>query len=187
MALAYPVLLAVGLGLVLGGRLGALAELPLRTSWLFLAALSLQVVAFPFAVLPWSTNENIASALWIVSYALLLVAAVLNRRIVGVPFVTVGMLLNLLAILANHGTMPVRYSAMTEAGRTDVLQANSTAMADPSLPWLIDRWAAPEWIPLANVFSVGDVVIAIGAFVLVLAAMGVRLPQLPARRSESAR
>lgn len=187
MSLAYPVLLAVGLGLVLGGRLGALAELPLRTPWLFLAALALQVVAFPFTVLPWTTNESAASALWIASYALLLVAAVLNRRIVGVPIVTLGMLLNLVAILANHGTMPVRYSAMHEAGRTDVLQANSTAMADPSLPWLVDRWAAPEWIPLANVFSVGDVVIAVGAFVLVLAAMGVRPRQLLLSRSDSVR
>ena len=44
-------------------------------------------------------------------------------------------------------------------------QANSTASSDPSLPWLVDRWAAPDWLPLANVFSVGDVVIAVGAFV----------------------
>ena len=44
------------------------------------------------------------------------------------------------------------------------------------MPWLIDRWAAPDWIPLANVFSVGDVIIALGAFVVVLAGMRVRLP-----------
>jgi Family of unknown function (DUF5317) len=183
MSLAYPVVLAVGLGLVLGGRLGALAELPLRAPWLFLAALALQVVAFPFAVLPWTTSERAASALWIASYAVLLLAAVLNRRIVGVPVVTVGMVANLVAILANSGTMPVRHSAMQEAGRTDLLRANSTAMADPSLPWLVDRWAAPEWLPLANVFSVGDVVIAVGAMVIVLAGMGVKVRAL---RSEGA-
>jgi hypothetical protein len=45
----------------------------------------------------------------------------------------------------------------------------------------VDRWAAPDWLPLANVFSVGDVVIALGAFVIVLAGMGVRLRrELPA-------
>jgi hypothetical protein len=74
--------------------------------------------------------------------------------------------------------MPVRLEAMQDAGRVDVVRANSTALTDPSLPWLVDRWAAPDWIPLANVFSVGDVVIAVGAFVLVLAAMGVRPPRL---------
>jgi hypothetical protein len=181
MALAFPVLLAVGAGLVLGGRLDALAELSLRAPWLFLAAIALQLVAFPVAFLPWTTEETLASVLWVASYGLLVVAAVLNRHVTGVPVVALGMGLNLVAILANHGTMPVTYEAMRAAGRSEAVQANSTATSDPSLPWLVDRWAAPDWIPFANVFSVGDVVIAVGAFVLVLAAMGVRVPWSTAR------
>ena len=176
MSLVFPVLLAVGLGLLLGGRLAALAELDLRAPWLFLAAIALQVVAFPVGALPWSTDESLAIALWLASYALLVFAAVLNRRIAGVPVVAVGMGLNLAAILANRGTMPVRYEAMRDAGRTAAVHANSSALSHPHLPWLVDRWAAPAWIPLANVFSVGDVVIALGAFVVVLVGMQVRLP-----------
>jgi hypothetical protein len=176
--LAFPVLVALALGLALGGSLARLAELRLRAPWLFLAAILLQVAAFPVEGLPWRTHETAASVLWVASYALLVVAAVLNRRIAGVPVVAAGMLLNLVAILANRGTMPVGYEAMRDAGRSAVTQANSTAMSDPSLPWLVDRWAAPEWVPLANVYSVGDVVIAGGAFVIVLAAMGVRRPAL---------
>jgi hypothetical protein len=65
---------------------------------------------------------------------------------------------------------------MHDAGRTAVTQANSKALPDPSFPWLIDRWAAPDWLPLANVYSIGDVVIAVGTFVIVLGAMGVRRP-----------
>ena len=185
MALAFPVLLAAGLGLALGGSLGRVAETRLRAPWLFLAAVGLQVVAFPVAGLPWRTHETVASALWIASYGLLVVAAILNRRLTGVRVVAAGMVLNLTAILANRGTMPVRLEAMHDAGRTAVTQTNSTALPDPSLPWLIDRWAAPEWIPLANVYSVGDVVIAVGAFVIVLAAMGVQLPAIlrPTRRA----
>ena len=119
--------------------------------------------------------------LWVISYGLLVVAAVLNRRIIGVPIVATGMALNLAAVLANRGTMPVRLSAMHDARRIGAVQANSTAMSDPNLPWLVDRWAAPDWIPLANVFSVGDVVIAVGTVVIVLAGMGVRIPRMPAR------
>jgi len=52
-------------------------------------------------------------------------------------------------------------------------------MTDPSLPWLVDRWAAPDWLPFANVFSAGDVVIALGAFVIVLAGMGVQRQARP--------
>ena len=180
MVTRVPVLLALGARSRARWRLGALAELTLRAPWLFLAAIGLQLVAFPVAGLPWQTHETAASVLWVVSYGLLVVAAALNRRITGVPVVAARMLLNLVAILANRGTMPVSYEAMRpRAGRSAVTQANSTAMSDPSLPWLVDRWAAPDWLPLANVFSVGDVVIAVGAFVIVLAAMGVQRPTGP--------
>jgi hypothetical protein len=187
MSLVYPLVAGVGLGLLLGGRLGALAELPIRSTWLFFAAFGLQVVAFPFAVLPWTTSQHVATPLWVVSYGFLLAGAVLNRHIVGVPVVAVGVTLNLVAILANHGTMPVLYSAMHQAGRSDVQEANSTALTDPSLPWLVDRWAAPDWVPLANVFSVGDVVIALGAVVIVLAGMGVRVPRVARTSPEAGR
>ena len=186
MSLAFPVLVAVGLGLVLGGSVGRLADLPLRAPWLFLSAVALQVVAFPVGVLPWGTREAVASVLWVASYGLLLAAAVLNRRLTGVPIVALGMLLNLAAILANRGTMPVRVEAMHDAGRVAVTQANSTALAEPALPWLVDRWAAPHWIPLANVFSVGDVLVAVGAVVIVLAGMGVQPQRLLVRRDASA-
>jgi hypothetical protein len=186
MSLAFPVLVAVGLGLVLGGSLTRLADLPLRAPWLFLSAVALQVVAFPVGFLPWRTHEAAASVLWVASYGLLLAAAILNRRLTGVPIVALGMLLNLAAILANRGTMPVRIEAMHDAGRVAVTQANSTALADPALPWLVDRWAAPDWIPLANVFSVGDVVIAVGAAVIVLAGMGAQPQRLLVRRRANA-
>jgi Family of unknown function (DUF5317) len=180
-ALALPVLVAVALGLVLGGRLGNLARIELRWTGLFFAAIGLQLVAFPLAVAPWRTPETLASVLWVASYGLLVVAAVRNRRLTGVPIIAAGMALNLSAILANRGTMPVRLAAMHEAGRTDAVQANSAALSDPSFAWLVDRWAAPDWVPLANVFSIGDVVIALGAMVIVLAGMGVRIPRVAAR------
>jgi hypothetical protein len=185
-SLAFPVLAAVGLGLVLGGSVGRLADLPLRAPWLFLSAIVLQDLAIPVGILPWRTHEAVATVLWVASYGLLLVAAVLNRRLTGVPIVALGMLLNLAAILANRGTMPVRIEAMHAAGRVAATQANSTALADPALPWLVDRWAAPNWIPLANVFSVGDVVIAVGAVVIVLAGMGVQPQRLLVGRDANA-
>ena len=178
MSLAFPVIGALALGLVLGGRLGNLAELRLRASWLFLVAIALQVVAFPFAFLPWRMDAGIASVLWLTSYGFLIVGAFVNRRVTGVPIVALGICMNVAAVVANGGTMPVSYSAMHNAGRTAVTQTNSTAAADPRLEWLVDRWAAPEWIPLANVFSIGDVVIAAGSVVIVLCAMGVRIPRL---------
>ena len=72
--------------------------------------------------------------------------------------------------------MPVLPEAMRAAGGDHTTFNNSTAATEPHLAWLVDRWAAPEWIPAANVFSVGDVLIAVGAAWIVIAAMGVRNP-----------
>ena len=73
---------------------------------------------------------------------------------------------------------------MQAAGLDFAVKHNSVAAAEPNVPWLVDRFAAPDWVPLTNVFSVGDVVIAIGAVVLVFAATGARVPGLPPRRSQ---
>lgn len=179
-----PIALAVPLALLCGGRLGRIAELRLRGLWLFFLAFGIQVVAFPFAFLPWTTGEDAAKALWLVSYGCLLVAAVWNRHIVGAQVVALGMALNLAAILSNGGRMPATPAAMQAAGLDFAVKHNSVAAAEPNVPWLVDRFAAPDWVPLTNVFSVGDVVIAIGAVVLVFAATGARVPGLPPRRSQ---
>ena len=54
------------------------------------------------------------------------------------------------------------------------MHQNSIQLAEPRLGPLIDRWAAPDWLPLANVYSVGDVLIGVGLLVVIVAAM--RLP-----------
>ena len=138
----------------------------------------------PVSGLPWRTHETVASVLWVASYGLLVVAALLNRRITGVPVVATGML-NLAAILANGGTMPVGYEAMHAAGRvSETRELDGDVGAEPALARR--PLGRPDWLPLANVFSVGDVVIAVGAFVIVLAGMGVRVRR-DMRRSTGSR
>ena len=53
---------------------------------------------------------------------------------------------------------------------------NSVLTAHPHLSWLVDRWAVPDWLPLGNVYSVGDVIIGIGLVVAIVVAMRPRLP-----------
>lgn len=184
MAQLLPVAFALPFALAFGGRLSRLGQLELRSLWLFFLAFGIQIVAFPFAFLPWTTGEGTAKALWLVSYGCLIVAAVLNRRILGAQVVALGMALNLAAILSNGGRMPATPEAMEAAGLDFAVKHNSVAAADPNLPWLVDRFAAPDWVPLTNVYSVGDVIIALGAMVLVFSATGARLPRLPRRRAE---
>ena len=178
----------LGLGMILGlayllcllsvplarGRLGALAELQLRRPWLVLAAIAIQIAII--SVVPGDVGA-LGEPLHMLSYLLLGAFAWSNRRIVGVPIVALGGFLNALAITANGGVMPADPDALAAAGKT--VEAgefiNSTAVSDPKLAFLGDIIATPGSLPVANVYSVGDVLILLGAFVLVHVACGSRL------------
>ena len=172
MALAWPLLIGLAVAPLLGGRWSRLGELDLRLPALFYAAIALQLVAFPVSVLPWSTPDRAAVVLWLVSYGLFAIGVAVNARVPGVPLVAVGMVSNLAAILTNGGHMPALPSALRAAGHYFVQNRNSAMLSNPNLGWLVDRWAAPAWVPYANVFSVGDVLIATGGLVFALAATG---------------
>jgi hypothetical protein len=49
-------------------------------------------------------------------------------------------------------------------------------MADPRLAFLTDQYALPTWLPFANVYSIGDVLIGLGIVVAIAAAMRRRPP-----------
>jgi hypothetical protein len=162
-------------GLLLGGRLGALGKLHVRHLWLAYAAVVLQVAAFPSNVLPWSTPTDVARALWLCSYVLLITLVIVNRRIRGFVLIGAGIGSNLIAILANGGLMPARRAALRAAGVSFDLRNNSVTTAHPHVAWLIDRFAWPSWLPLANVFSVGDVLIGLGLLATIVVGMQPRL------------
>jgi Family of unknown function (DUF5317) len=179
MALAWPLAAGLLLAPLLGGRLSALGELRLRVLPLFYVGLALQLIAFPFQMFPWRTSDRVGIVLWLISYGVFIVACSFNARIPGVPLVAAGMVSNLLAICTNGGHMPALPSALRAAGMHFTQSRNSVRAPSPHLAWLVDRWAAPDWVPWGNVFSVGDVFIAFGGLVFALGAMKA-LPRLRA-------
>ena len=185
MALAWPLAAGLVLAPLFGGRLSALGELRLRVLPLFYVGLALQLIAFPFHMFPWRTSDRVGIVLWLVSYGVFIVACSFNARIPGVPFVAVGMVSNLLAICSNGGHMPALPSALRAAGMHFAQSRNSIRAPSPHLAWLVDRWAAPDWVPWGNVFSVGDVFIALGGLVFAFGAMKA-LPKLRLRLRRAA-
>jgi hypothetical protein len=172
MALALPFAVGLALAPLLGGRLSKLGELRLRWVVLFYVAIALQIIAFPISQLPWRTPDRLAVVLWLVSYGLFAIGAAVNLSIPGVPLIAVGMCSNVAAIVSNGGHMPALPSALRAAGLHFAQSRNSERLSAPHLSWLVDRWGAPEWVPLANVFSGGDVLIATGGLVFALVATG---------------
>ena len=56
--------------------------------------------------------------------------------------------------------------------------SNSVVVADPGLAFLTDIFALPAAFPLANVFSIGDVLIGVGVAVTI--AIGMQAPSTAA-------
>jgi Family of unknown function (DUF5317) len=143
-----------------GGRLGALLEVRLRHAWAIFVALAMEVAAVELPGLP----DGLRAGLLVAAYPVLGVFLVANRRLPGIPLVALGGLLNLLAIAANGGVMPASPTALAAAGLPLDPPGfrNSTALPHPRLAFLGDVFAIPASWPLSNVFSVGDVLIALG-------------------------
>ena len=108
------------------------------------------------------------------SYGLLTWFVVLNRRRLGVSIAGLGMGLNLVTIAANGGYMPASKAALELAGAaySGETHNNSAVIgAGTHLGYLGDIFAAPSWMPAANVFSIGDLVVVAGIAVLLVASM----------------
>ena len=69
---------------------------------------------------------------------------------------------NLLAIIANGGYMPADPEALASVGLGGPGYTNSIVLTDPALPFLTDVFAMPTWMPAANIFSIGDVLLGLG-------------------------
>ncbi len=108
-------------------------------------------------------RHAVAVGLHLASYVLAAAFVVVNIRVPGVAIIALGAACNGVTIALNGGTLPARPEAMRAAGiEAGEDFANSGVVEDPVLPWLGDVFPWPEPLPLANVFSVGDVVIVLG-------------------------
>jgi len=96
---AVVVLAALAVPLA-GGRLGALVEVRLRHVWAIFAALGLEIAAMELPGLP----EGLRAALMVAAYPVGAVFLAANWHLPGMPLVTLGAALNLLAIAVNGGS-----------------------------------------------------------------------------------
>ena len=150
-----------------GGRLERLADLDLRGVRWLMAALVAQLLII--VVVP-GGDTDVHRAVHVATYAAGAVFLWANRRIPGMLVLGAGSMLNALAITANGGVMPASRDAMRAAGMPLPARGefvNSAPVDDARLQLLGDVLAIPSWLPGAKVFSVGDVLIAVGAVIVV--------------------
>ena len=167
-----------------GGRLSALEEVRLRWVWLVALAFAIQVVIITVAP---EGDTTLHRVVHVMTYALAGACLVRNLDLRFVWVVALGGLLNFVAIAANGGVMPASLGALKTAG-LDVRSgefSNSDFVANAHVWFLGDVFAIPAGWPGANVFSVGDVLMLLGALLVIHAATGSRL--FAARRTERPR
>jgi hypothetical protein len=142
------VVVAVIVGLLAGGSFRDFPSIPLGWWSLAIGGVVLQLV-------PLSGDAGFWSL--VASFVLLLAFALLNLRAPGFILIFIGLLLNAIVIVANHG-MPVAREALVRSGQESTL--SHLADDDTVLLVLGDSIVVPE--PIGVAVSVGDLCVYLG-------------------------
>jgi hypothetical protein len=151
---------------------------PVRKIWLVLVAFFAQALIFEIGATRQAITGPFASGIFIGSQILLLFFIWINRRQPGFWSLGLGLALNLAAVSLNGGWMPVSPQIISQVipsspGRIwnigERVRYSKDQVLDPAsirLSFLTDQFLLPGWIPYRVAFSIGDVFVAIGAFLL---------------------
>ena len=173
--LIETLILALFVSLISGGKMSRLGDLVLRQFWLVPLALLIQSGVYWAAVQGIGLGPSWASpALDAGSYFLLLLFTFRNRSLPGMRWISLGILLNNLVIALNGGVMPVDPSFLPEASRNALLSGQGThglMTSTTQLSFLADIFYLEIPFLQRQVFSVGDIIINIKTFRLVLETM----------------
>ena len=179
-ALLAPAFFAALVALALYGAPADWAHIRVRWQPLALGALLVQLVLFnpPLNHQPWALEWG--PWIWVISMLGMLAAFVKNAAAGGTSGTAwlvagLGVVLNLAAVTANGGQMPVSPQALAFTKGEAHLHEHSLAQDAPAqlsnvvligpetrLTGLGDVLPEPAWLPGANVVSVGDLVLAAG-------------------------
>lgn len=164
---------AVGIGLIIGiltrGSLAGFSQARFRWLPILILAVFVQVLIFTPLLGETTFANDYGHIIYMGTILMTLAVFSRNLHIPGLVVILIGALLNALVIFANGGFMPTSAELLDEAGRLEHVEERPThtnsviADDDTLLAFLGDIFALPESMPLSNVYSIGDIFIAVGA------------------------
>jgi hypothetical protein len=148
----------------------------LRSVWLLVLVFPAQLLVFYLPATRQLIPDNLAPIVLVGTNTLLLLFTWVNRDKPGFWLLCLGVLLNLVVIVLNGGLMPISPETLSRVaplappgswqvggrfgkGKDIVLPAGSTQL------WVLsDQLLLASWFPYQVTFSIGDILIAAGAF-----------------------
>lgn len=149
-----------------------------QMGWLLLIAVIPQLFSFHQPKTASATPDKLAAGILVVSQILLFVFVWANRKLPGFWALGIGLVLNLLVIILNGGFMPISPETVYRLSPQAVIEPAHfgtrlgyskdilLSISDTRLWWLSDLLVLPDWVPYRVAFSIGDLFIALGAFLL---------------------
>ncbi|MBF7082439.1 DUF5317 domain-containing protein [Desulfallas sp. Bu1-1] len=162
--------------IISGGKLENLKYCSFKCSWLVLIAVTLKIISISNLYQVVGLSHNIIPYLRVLSLLMVVLFVGFNYSLRGVPLVGLGLICNALVIILNGGNMPInaKFAHLTSTGDElklleSGLPVNSFVLTSPDtkLAILSDIFLMPEWVPMTRLFSIGDVLITIGAIIFV--------------------
>jgi Family of unknown function (DUF5317) len=174
LGLIAPAVASVLLAVVTGGSLSRWSSVHVR--WWSVAVVCLLLQVALFSPLLEEQPAIIVCGPWLYVFSLVGIVAVLlanarAERAASFPLLlaALGVTLNCLVIVANGGYMPRSGEAAASLGMAPIPPLPHERLvnvqpidAETRLAWLGDSIAQPRWLPLANVVSIGDALLAGG-------------------------
>jgi hypothetical protein len=172
-ALALPVLVGIFAGMLAGGHLSSWQRTRVQYTSVASIALAVQLLIFDDPLDRWGVIVQIGPVVYLLSLIVVLFVLLRNARSqsnltkrLALHAAALGIALNCLVIVANGGYMPrvatdhfASVDQPSEAGR---LVNVAPLTSETRLAILGDVLPEPTWLPLPNILSIGDLLLAGG-------------------------
>jgi len=166
---------SVVVGKLRGGSFSNMKDANIEKWYFFVSGFFVEFTAVFMAEKGFTFFRNNVLLVHLLSYTLLFIGLYFNRRTLGFKVIASGILLNFLVIMANGGQMPVSGEAMVGIGLVDNMTAirdghviTHTLMgSETALRYLGDIFVLPKPYPRPKIFSIGDVLMAVGVFLYI--------------------
>ncbi|MCK4309526.1 MAG: DUF5317 domain-containing protein [Candidatus Atribacteria bacterium] len=179
MLYVYIIIISIIIGLLRKGKLSSLSQISLKRIELIVLACLIQAGLIFLGSKKVKFVLDYSSYIIIFSYIVLLLAVWYNKELKGMKIIALGIVFNIMVIVANGGHMPVLLSSLYKAGLNDfalVLKEGTyvthTLITEKTLfRFLADVIPLPPPFPDPSVVSVGDFLMFYGVFSLIQNAM----------------